>query len=210
MIKILIVDDHALVRHGLRKILSEEPDMVVLGEAESAEQLMEIVGEKKWDIVILDISMPGQSGLDILHRLRHEQPHLPILFVSMLPEEQFAVRALRAGAAGYVAKGAAPAELLKAIRKICAGGKYISAPVADKLADTLDTHLQLLPHEKLSEREFQVFYKIASGKPLTKIAEELSLSVKTITTYRTRVLEKMSMQSNAELIRYGIENKLTD
>ncbi|HTK82644.1 MAG TPA: response regulator transcription factor [Bacteroidota bacterium] len=210
MINILIVDDHAVVRQGLKKILSEEPDMVVLDEAESAEQLLEMIGTKKWDIVILDITMRGKSGLDVLHQLRQEYPQIPILFLSMLPEEQFAVRALQAGAAGYMTKGAAPEDLVKAIRKISAGGKYISSSVAEKLATQLDTGVDQLPHEKLSEREFQVFTKIASGKPLTRIGEELNLSVKTVTTYRTRVLEKMTMSSNAELIRYGIEHKLTE
>ena len=210
MINILIVDDHAVVRQGLKKILSEEPDMAVLDEAESAEQLMEIIGAKKWDIIILDITMRGKSGLDVLHQLRHDYPHIPVLFLSMLPEEQFAVRALQAGAAGYMTKGAPPEELAKAIRKIYAGGKYISSSVAEKLANQLDRRIQQLPHEKLSEREFQVFCKIASGKPLTNIGEELNLSVKTVTTYRTRVLEKMNMRSNAELIRYGIEHQLTE
>lgn len=210
MIKILIVDDHAVVRQGLRKILSEQPDMAVIDEAGSAEQLMEIVGTKKWDILIMDISMPGKSGLDVLKQLHQEQPRLPILFLSMLPEEQFAVRVLQAGASGYMTKETAPEELVKAVRKICAGGKYISSAVAEKFAGQFNSKTQQLPHEKLSEREFQVLCKIASGKPLTKIAEELYLSVKTVTTYRARVLAKMSMTSNAELIRYGVEHKLTE
>jgi DNA-binding NarL/FixJ family response regulator len=210
VIKILIVDDHAVVRQGLRKILSEQPDMAVIDEAGSAEQLMEIVGTKKWDILIMDISMPGKSGLDVLKQLHQEQPRLPILFLSMLPEEQFAVRVLQAGASGYMTKETAPEELVKAVRKICAGGKYISSAVAEKFAGQFNSKTQQLPHEKLSEREFQVLCKIASGKPLTKIAEELYLSVKTVTTYRARVLAKMSMTSNAELIRYGVEHKLTE
>lgn len=208
MINILIVDDHAVVRQGLKKILSEQPDMTVLDEADSAERLIEIVGTKKWDIVILDISMRGKSGLDVLQYLRREYPQIPILFLSMLPEEQYALRAMQSGAAGFVAKEAAPEELVKAIRKICTGGKYISTSLAEKLATQFDKKTPQLPHEKLSEREFQVLCKFAEGKPLTTIAEELYLSVKTITTYKSRLLEKMGMKSNAELIRYAIEHKL--
>ena len=208
MINILIVDDHAVVRQGLRKILSEQPDMTVLEEAESAERLMEVIGTKKWDIVILDISLRGKSGLDVLPYLQSEYPQIPVLFLSMMPEEQFALRALRAGAAGFVAKDAAPEELVKAIRKICAGGKYISDSMAEKLATQVDLRTQQLPHENLSEREFQVLCKIAEGKPLTVIAEELYLSVKTVTTYKARMLEKMQMKSNAEVIRYAIEHHL--
>src|ERR1051326_4676293 len=210
MIRMLIVDDHAVVRHGLKNILSEQPDMSVMGEAGNAGQLMDILGTGDWDILIMDISMPGKSGLDILRQLRHDHPRLPVLLLSMLPEEQFAVRALQAGASGYMTKDTAPEELVKAVRKIFAGGRYISPSLAEKLADQLGAPGEQLPHEKLSEREFQVFLKIASGEPLTKIGEELYLSVKTVTTYRSRVLEKMGMQSNAELIRYGIEHKLTE
>jgi DNA-binding NarL/FixJ family response regulator len=210
MIRILIVDDHAVVRQGLKKILSEQADMEVAGEAQSAEALLGMVGKGTWDILIMDISMPGRSGLDVLKDIRREYPNLPVLFMSMLPEEQFAVRALKAGASGYIAKETAPEELVKAVRKICAGGKYVSGAVADAWVGRMSSGNGRPPHEELSEREFQVLRKIAEGKSLTSIAEELFLSVKTVTTYRARILEKMHMTSNAELIRYAVDNRLID
>lgn len=210
MIKILIADDHSVVRQGLKKILSEESDMTVQGEAENADELLALIREKEWDVVVLDISMPGRSGLDVLRDIHQIRPKLPVLFLSMLPEEQYAVRAFKAGAAGYTPKGTKPEELIRAIRKIYRGGKYISPVVAENLANAVTAKIDKPPHELLSSREFEVMRKIAEGKTITGIAKELHLSVKTITTYRARVLAKMQMHSNAELARYAVENKLIE
>ena len=210
MIKILIADDHSVVRQGLKKILSEESDMKVLGEAGSTDELLELVRQQQWDVIVLDISMPGRSGLDVVRDIHEIQPKLPVLFLSMLPEEQYAVRALKAGAVGYVPKGTNPEELIKAIRKIYRGGKYISPVVAENLANAVTAKIDRPLHELLSGREFEVMRKIAEGKTVTAIAKELHLSVKTITTYRARVLAKMQMHSNAELARYAVENKLIE
>lgn len=208
MIRILIADDHAVVRQGLKKILSEHSDMSVVGEAGDARQLCDLLEERQYDVLILDMSMPGKSGLDTLKDIRRERPRLPILVLTMLPEDQFGRRVLKAGAAGYMTKGTAPEELVRAIRKIFAGGKFISPGLAELLAADLDHHHENLPHEALSDREFQVFLKLASGDSVTNIAADLSLSAKTVTTYRARVLEKMRMKSNAELARYVAEHRL--
>lgn len=210
MIRILIADDHAVVRHGLKKILSEHSDMAVLGEAENGDEVLNQIRQKKWDIVILDMTMPGKSGFDILKDIRVERPSLPVLILSMLPEEQFAKRSIKAGAAGYLTKGSAPEELVRAIRKIYGGGKYISPTLAEQLAGDLNIQTEKPAHEALSDREFQVLLKLAEGKAITAIAGELSLSAKTITTYRSRILQKMGMRSNAELTRYVIEHHLVD
>lgn len=210
MIRILIADDHAVVRHGLKKILSEHSDMAVLGEAENGDEALDQIRQKKWDIVILDMTMPGKSGFDILKDIRVERPSLPVLILSMLPEEQFAKRSIKAGAAGYLTKGSAPEELVRAIRKIYGGGKYISPTLAEQLAGDLNIQTEKPAHEALSDREFQVLLKLAEGKAITAIAGELSLSTKTITTYRSRILQKMGMRSNAELTRYVIEHHLVD
>ena len=209
MINILIADDHELIREGLKKILKKEPDMQVLGEAGNAQQVFELVKHHKLSIVLLDISMPGPSGLDVLTELRRDYPRLPVLILSMHPEDRFAVRALKAGAAGYVTKDGAVAELVNAIRKVVDGGKYISPHLAEKLAEDLKKEEKPL-HETLSDREFQVMCMIASGKKTSEIAEELTLSVSTINTYRTRVLEKMDMATNVDLTRYAIENHLIE
>ena len=209
MINILIADDHELIREGLKKILKKETDMHVLGEASNAQQVFELVKQRKPSVVLLDISMPGPSGLDALTQLKREYPKLPVLILSMHPEDRFAVRALKAGAAGYVTKDGAVAELVQAIRKVVAGGKYVSLHLAEKLADDLEKS-ERPPHETLSDREFQVMRMIASGKKTSEIAEELSLSISTVNTYRTRILEKMSMQTNVELTRYAMENHLIE
>ncbi len=209
-IRILIVDDHAVVRQGVRKILTEQPDMEILGEAENAEQLEDVIDSMAWDVMILDISLPGRSGLDIMKDIHQRYPRRYVLFLSMLPEEQFALRVMKAGAAGYLAKGTAPEQLVAAVRKIAAGKKYISPELAETLASSLDVNIEKLPHERLSEREFQVLRKIATGKTLTSIAQELYLSLKTVATYRARILAKMGMRSNAELTRYAIEHKLIE
>jgi DNA-binding NarL/FixJ family response regulator len=210
MIKILIADDHPVVRQGLKQILSEEPDMGNLGEAQNSQEVLELVRKQDWDIVILDITMPGRGGLDVLKELKHERPKLPVLILSVHPEDQYAVRALRAHASGYMTKDSAPEELVKAIRKILGGGKYISSTLAERLAFDLESGTEKPLHETLSDREHQVMVMMTSGKTVSEIAEEMSLSVKTISTYRTRILEKMGMKTNSELMHYAIKNKLVD
>ena len=210
MIKILIADDHPIVRQGLRQILSDISDMEIAGEAVNAQETLDQVRVGGWDVLVLDITMPDRSGFDILKELKNEQPHLPILVLSIHGEEQFAVRVLKAGASGYLTKENAPAELIKAIRKVVAGGKYISPSLAETLAFNLDITSDRPQHEALSNREFQVMQMMASGKTPTEIAAELSLSAKTVSTYRTRLLEKMNLTTNAEIIRYAIENGLIE
>ena len=210
MLRILIADDHPIVRKGLKQILSEESDMGVFGEAQNSQEVLELVQKQDWDIVILDITMPGRGGIDVLKELKHERPKLPVLMLSVHPEDQYAVRALKAHASGYMTKDSAPEELVKAIRKILRGGKYISSTLAEKLAFDLETETEKPLHETLSDREHQVLLMIASGKTVSEIAEELSLSVKTIDTYRARILEKMKMKTNAELTHYAIKNKLVE
>jgi len=210
MLKILIADDHPIVRQGLKQILSEEPDMGTFGEAQNCQEVLELVRKQDWDIVVLDITMPGRGGLDVLKELKHEHPKLPVLMLSVHSEDQYAVRALKAHASGYLTKDSAPEELLNAIRKILRGGKYVSPSLAEKLAFDLETETEKPLHETLSDREYQVMLMIASGKTVSQIAVELSLSVKTIDTYRTRILEKMKMKTNAELMHYVIKNKLVE
>jgi two-component system, NarL family, invasion response regulator UvrY len=210
MIRILIADDHPIVRRGLRQILAEQPDVGPVGEAENSQELLELVRRQVWDIVMLDIAMPGRGGLEVLKELRQERPRLPVLVLSMHPEEQYGVRALKAGAAGYLTKESAPEKLVQAIRKILSGGKYISAILAEKLAFAVERDRSKPLHEILSDREYQALCMIASGKTVSQIAGELSLSVKTISTYRSRILEKMQMKSNAEVTHYAIKNALID
>jgi two-component system, NarL family, invasion response regulator UvrY len=210
MIKVLIADDHPIVRQGLRQILSGIPDMAVAGEAVNAQETLDQVRAGGWDVLVLDITMPDRSGFDILKELKHEQPELPVLVLTIHGEEQLAVRVLRAGASGYLTKENAPAELVKAIRKVVGGGKYISRGLAETLAFGLDTASERPRHEALSDREFQVMQMMAGGKTLAEIAGELSLSAKTVSTYRTRLLEKMNLTTNAEIIRYAIENGLIE
>ena len=210
MIDILIADDHELIREGLKKILKKEPDMQVVGEARNAQEAFELVRNRKLNIVLLDISMPGMSGLDALSELRQSHPKLPVLILSMHPEDRFAVRALKAGAAGYITKDSAVGELVKAIRKVVAGGRYVSVQLAERLVDELENGGNKPAHETLSDREFQVMRMVASGKKVSEIADELSLSVSTVNTYRARVLEKMKMETNVELTRYAIENHLIE
>jgi DNA-binding NarL/FixJ family response regulator len=209
-IKILIADDHAIVREGLKQIVAEEKDMIVAGEAENAETIMKLLEKEKWSIVILDINMPGRNGLEILKDIKQLYPDLPVLILSMFSEEQYGIRAIKAGASGYLKKVSAPDELVKAIRKIVNGGKYITETLADKLADTLGQIKNELPHEKLSDREFEIMCSIALGKSAEEISEELSISVNTFYTYRNRILEKMSMKSNVELTQYAIRTKLIE
>lgn len=208
MIKILVVDDHAIVREGLKQIIADSTDMVVAGEAENDLQVFEEVRRQKWDVVLLDINLPGRGGMAILKQLKSERPRLPILILSMHPEDQYAIRTLKAGAAGYVTKESAPRELIAAIRKVAAGGKFITPGLAEKLASGLGDSFDASPHNTLSDREYQVLVMIASGKTPTEIAAELSLSVKTISTYRARILEKMKMTNNAQLTHYAVQNGL--
>ena len=208
MLKILIADDHAIVRQGLKQIVTETPDMVVAGEANNGQELLNKIKESDYDVVVLDITMPGRDGMDVLKQLRSEKPELPVLMLSIHPEEQYALRALRAGAAGYLTKESAPDELVVAIQKVSRGGKYISSSLAEKLAFELEVGREQAPHETLSDREYHVMCLIASGKTVMEIAQELSLSEKTISTYRSRILEKMKMKNNAELTYYAIKNQL--
>jgi len=210
MVKILIADDHAIVRQGLKQIVMETPDMVVADEASNGQEVLNKVGENDYDVVVLDISMLGRSGLDVLKQLKSEIPELPVLVLSMHPEEQYAVRALKVGASGYLTKESAPDELVEAIRRVSLGRKYVTSSLAEKLAFDVEIDVEKPPHESLSDREYQVMCMIASGKMVKEIAEELFLSVKTISTYRSRILQKMKMKHNAELTRYAIQNRLVD
>lgn len=210
MIKILIADDHPVVRKGLKEIIEEIPDMAVRGEASTGQETLEKVRKGDFDIVVLDISMPGGNGLDILKQLKSEKPEISVLVLSMYPEEQYAVRVLRAGASGYLTKESAPEELIAAIRKAAKGGKYISSSLAEKLAFGLEIDAERPLHETLSDREYQVMRMIASGKTVKEIGEELFLSVKTISTYRSRILEKMKMRTNAELTHYALKHGLVE
>jgi two-component system invasion response regulator UvrY len=208
MLKILIADDHAIVREGLKQILMDVPDMVVAGEAASGNQVLEMVRKERWDLVLLDITMPGRNGLDTLKQLKKEKPDLPVLMLSMYPEDQYAIRTIKAGVSGYLTKESAPKELITAIRKVAQGGKYISASLSEKLATYLEKDADKPLHERLSDREYQVVLMIAAGKTVGQIAEELALSVKTISTNRTRALRKMGMNNNAELIYYAMKQGL--
>lgn len=209
-IKILIADDHAIVREGLKQIVAEEKDMIVCGEAENSDMIMKLLEKEKWSILILDINMPGRNGLEILKDVKQLYPDLPVLILSMFSEEQYGLRAIKAGASGYLKKVSAPDELVKAIRKIVSGGKYITETLAEKLADTVGQSKSKLPHEILSDREFEIMCSIASGKSAEEISDELSISINTFYTYRNRILEKMSMRSNVELTQYAISNKLIE
>lgn len=208
--KIIIADDHPIVRAGLKQIIAETPDMIVASEANDGYELLKKVRKEDFDAVIMDITMPGMNGLDVLKQLRIERPKLPVVILTYHPEAQYAVRVLRAGASGYVTKATAPDELIKAIRKVSQGGRYVSSTLAERLAYELDFQSEKMPHETLSDREFQVMCMLGSGKTVKEIAEELSLSVKTVSTYRSRILEKMKMRNNAELTHYAIENRLVD
>ena len=208
MLRILVVDDHPVVRQGLKYILSGEPRIEMVGEASNSQEALNLIRTSPWDAVILDIAMPGRGGLDILKELKRDFPKLPVLILSMHPEEQYAMRALKEGAAGYMNKESAPYDLLTAIQKITRGGKYISPALSEKLLFAIDTEKPL--HENLSNREFQVMLMIASGKGISRIADEMSLSVKTVGTYRTRILEKLNVANNAEIMRYAMQHKLIE
>jgi two-component system, NarL family, invasion response regulator UvrY len=210
VIEVLIADDHTIVRRGLIQIVMETDDIVVTGEASNGQEVLELLRERSWDVVLLDLAMPGRGGMDTLRRLNNDYPDLPVLILSIYPEDQYAVRALKEGAAGYLTKERAPEELVFAIRKAARGGKYVSASLAEKLASDLSRDGSKAPHETLSEREYQVMLMLASGKAVSEIGKELNLSVKTISTHRARLLKKMAMRSNAELTQYAFHNKLID
>jgi DNA-binding NarL/FixJ family response regulator len=208
MIRVLIADDHAIVRQGLKQILSETSDMQVAGEADDGAEAMLLARDREWDVFLLDVSMPNRNGIDTLKQLKKEFPRRAVLILSMHPEEHYAVRALKSGAAGYLTKQSAPEQLVNAIRLVAQGKKYVSPAVALQLAEIITNNDDRPPHERITDREYQVLTMITAGKPLTQIADELNLSVPTVSTYRARLLEKMGLKSTAELIRYGLEHGL--
>jgi len=210
MIRILIADDHTVVREGLKHIISETPDMTIADEAVDGHEALNKALRNHYDVLVLDITMPGINGLDVLKRVKGQKPQTPVLVLSMHPEEQYAVRVLKAGAAGYLTKESASEELVDAIRTAAAGRKYITPSLGEKLAYSLGIDAEKLPHEILSDREYQVMCMIASGKAVAEIAENLYLSANTIRTYRSRILEKMKMKSNAEIISYALQHKLSE
>lgn len=208
MVHILVADDHAVVRQGVKQILADDFAEAVIGEASNIHEVLDQVNKRRWDIVILDMTMPGRSGLDALKDLKQLHPKLPVLVLSMHPEDQFAVRILKAGASGYLTKDSAAEELVTAIHKVLRGGKYISASLAEVLAMSLSDDLGTPPHLTLSDREYQILSLIASGMTPRTIARELSLGISTINTYRSRLLQKLKMKNNAELTRYALQHRL--
>lgn len=209
-IKILFVDDHALLREGIKRLLHDAPDMEVAGEAATAAEALRKLHRARWDLLLLDIALPGRSGLDLLKQIKAATPDLPVLILSMYPEEQFAERVLRAGAAGYLTKESAPSRLIAAIRKVARGGRYVSPAVAERLVEAVGREPSKAPHERLSNREFEVFRLIASGRTVGNIAEALNLSVKTVSTHRRHILNKMRMSNNAELTQYAIRHGVAE
>jgi two-component system, NarL family, invasion response regulator UvrY len=210
MIRVLIADDHAIVREGLKQILSDVPDMTVVDEAFDGEEALRKARTDSWDVLVLDLAMPGRSGFEILEHLKSERPHKPVLVLSMHAEEMYAVRVLKAGASGYLTKESTPLELVKAIRKVLSGGRYVSAQLAETLAFRLDDDTERPLHESLSQREFQVLCMMADGMTVSEIAAALSLSAKTVSTYRARILQKLHLNNSAEAIRYALDNYLID
>lgn len=210
MIKILIADDHSIVREGLKQIVAEERDMKVTGEAGNGTELFDLLKKDVWDIIVLDINMPGKNGLEILKDIRIFHPDTPVLILSMYSEEQYGLRAIKAGASGYLKKASAPDELVSAIRKIVSGGKYINPGLAEKLADSLEEKKKTGEYETLSDREYDIMCRIASGSTAEEIAEKLSISIHTVYSYRNRVFEKMGFKSNVELAQYCIQKKLIE
>lgn len=210
MYKVLIIDDHALIRAGLKQVLQAGFGRVTTGEAQSATEAIDAVQAGDWDLAIMDITLPGRSGLDLLVEFKHLRPDMPVLVLSVLSEDEFAARVLKAGAAGFVHKESSAEELVKAVRKVLSGGKYVSSNFAEKLATHIAEPAVEAPHHKLSDREFQVLTMLAKGESLTQIGKILSLSIKTISTYRSRVLQKMELANNAELTRYALKHGLVE
>ena len=210
MIKILVVDDHAVVRRGLRQILAETQDVLVGGEAGTAAEAMDKVRAERWDVVVLDVGLAGKSGLDLIADIRKLRPEARVLVLTMFSEEQYAVRAIRAGAAGFLTKESAPEKLVDAVRKVAGGGRFISPELAETLASMVAGEGSGKAHERLSNREFEILKMIGSGRTVSQIAEDLALSVKTVSTHRTRILRKMDMKTNAELTHYAVKNGLVD
>ena len=208
MIRILVADDHSVVRQGLKQIIADSPDMEIVGEAATSQEALELVRSGSFDLIILDISMPGQNGLEILRELKSESPALKVIILSMYPEEQYAIRSLRDGASAYLTKGSQPEELILAIKTVASGKRYITPSVADRLATYIEDNSKRPPHETLSDREMEILMLIGSGKQVSDIAEELNLSIKTVSTYRSRILLKMNMETNAQLIRYSLQHSL--
>src|SRR5207253_4457687 len=208
--RVLVCDDHPIVRRGLREILEKAGAPVTVGEAASAAEGLALARKQSWDTVVLDITMPGRSGLALLKELKSERPHVPVLVLSVHPAEQYAVRVLRAGASGYLTKESAPEELLTAIRHIVRGGRYISPSVGETLADDLGRPADQLPHHGLSDREFEIMRRLAAGKRVSEIADQLHLSVKTVSTYRARVLRKLNLRTTADIMRYALKHGLVD
>ena len=210
MIRVLIADDHAIVRHGLKQILAETDDLIVAGEAETGFQAIKMARQDTFDVVLLDISLPDRNGIEVLSQIKKTHPRLAVLMLSMHTEHEFAIRALKASASGYLNKQSAPVQLVTAIRQVAVGRKYISAALAEELANSLGGDTEQPLHELLSDREFQTLRLIASGKSLSAISDELSLSPKTVSVYRARLLEKLDLRNNSDLTRYAIKNKLVD
>ena len=208
--QVLVADDHAIIRDGMRKILADTDDMEMVGEAANGHEVMDLIRQRDWDLVVLDLSMPGRSGVELIKLIKAERPKFPILIFSMHPEEQYALRALRAGASGYLSKEGDSDLILPALRKVASGGVYISTNVAELLASDVTPHFQEAPHKKLSDREFQVFDRIVQGVSLTDIAHELSLSIKTVSTHKSHILNKMNMRSHVDLLRYALEHHLLE
>lgn len=210
MIRVLVADDHAIVREGLKQILARSSDLVVAGEAANGNDVLKMVREQEWDVLVTDMSMPGRNGIELIKLVKDARPKLPVLVLSMYGEDQYAVRTIRAGASGYLNKESASEQLVNAIRKVASGGVHVSAAVAEAMFHNLRGDAPATSHEQLSDREFQVLRLIATGKTITEIADELVLSPKTVSTHKTRILEKMHLSNQAELIRYAIEHKLVD
>jgi DNA-binding NarL/FixJ family response regulator len=210
VIQVLVADDHAVVRRGLRQILAETSDIVLRGEASNADEVRRLVREVTCDVLILDISLPGGNGIELLGEIRRERPRLPVLILTVYSEEQYAVRAIKAGAAGFLTKESAPDKLVEAVRKVASGGRWVSAELAETLASLLAGEGAGAPHERLSDREFEVMRMLAAGKTVSTIGEELSLSVKTVSTHRARILKKMNMRTNADLMRYAVQHGLME
>jgi two-component system, NarL family, invasion response regulator UvrY len=208
MMRILIADDHSVVRHGLERILLKEFPSASIEHVADGDELLKKATQENWDIIISDVSMPGKTGLEVIQQIKEQHPKIPMLMLSVHPEEHYAIRALKAGASGYLNKDMAPEELIKAVRSVLLGKRYITPSLAEKLADQLGNNVSTLPHETLSDREFEVFKLLASGKSIQEIAGSLFISSSTVSTYRSRILEKMNLKSNVDLTMYAIANKL--